>query len=291
MTTPCYEKNYQTNKELRKSFNDLADLTFGINFEKWYEKGYWTERYEPHSYIIDGKVIANVSVNKLDLIVHNSRKKAIQIGTVMTHPDYRNKGLSKKLMNKVLKEYENHIDVFYLYANDSVLDYYPKYGFQKVNEHIFSMPFQGKSQQKPLNYLNGHDDNDLAFIYEFAKKRQPNSTLFSTSNTDELLMFYSIYVYPESIVYMEEEGVIVFYQIDGDTLYLADVVSHTKFNLNSILSRLADEKVEKVIFGYNENSLPSIETSPMNSRETLFVKMNNEIDIPKVFKHPDLSQA
>lgn len=291
MTTPCYEKNYQTNKELRKSFNDLADLTFGINFEKWYEKGYWTERYEPHSYIIDGKVIANVSVNKLDLIVHNSRKKAIQIGTVMTHPDYRNKGLSKKLMNKVLKEYENHIDVFYLYANDSVLDYYPKFGFQKVNEHIFSMPFQGKSQQKPLNYLNGHDDNDLAFIYNFAKKRQPNSTFFSTSNTDELLMFYSIYVYPESIVYIEEEGVIVFYQIDGDTLHIADVVSHTKFNLNSILARLADEKVEKVIFGYNENSLPSIETSPMNSRGTLFVKMKNEIDIPKVFKHPDLSQA
>lgn len=209
----------------------------------------------------------------------------------MTHPDYRNKGLSKQLMNKVLIEYENVMDVFYLYANDSVLDFYPKFGFQKMNEHIFSMSYQGKSQQQPLVYLNGHNDNDLAFIYDFAKKRQPNSPLFSTLNTEELLMFYSIYVYSQSIVYIKEEDVIVFYQIDGETLHLVDVLSQTKVNLNSILARLANEEIKKVSFGYSENSLTSIKAAPLTGRETLFVKMKNGIELPKVFKHPDLSQA
>ncbi|HZH61258.1 MAG TPA: GNAT family N-acetyltransferase, partial [Metabacillus sp.] len=243
MANPKYVKNFQEDDQLRKSFNDLAALTFGINFERWYEKGYWTERYEPHSYMIDGKVIANVSVNKLDLILNNRRKKAIQIGTVMTHPDYRYRGLSKQLMNKVMKEYETHIDVFYLYANNTVLDYYPKFGFQKVNEHIFSMPYQGINDNQHLIHLNGENDKDLAFIYDFAKKRQPNSTHFSTIHTEELLMFYSIYVYPQSIVYLEEESVIVFYQIEGDTLHIIDVISHDGVNIHSILAKLANKRI------------------------------------------------
>jgi GNAT superfamily N-acetyltransferase len=36
----------------------------------------------------------------------NEEKVALQIGTVMTLPDYRNKGLSAFLMNKVLETFE-----------------------------------------------------------------------------------------------------------------------------------------------------------------------------------------
>jgi len=292
MTNPKYVKSYQEDDQLRKSFNELAALTFGINFERWYEKGYWTERFEPHSYVTDGKVIANVSVNKLELIINNRRKKGIQIGTVMTHPDYRNRGLSKQLMNKVMQEYETHIDVFYLYANNSVLDYYPKFGFQKVNEHVFSMSYQGANNNQQFIHLNGENDQDLAFIYDFAKKRQPNSTQFSTIHTDELLMFYSINVYPQSIVYLEEESVIVFYQIKGDTLHILDVISNKAINIYSILAKLANERIKKVVFEFTiNNMLSTIKATPLKSRETLFVKMKNGIDFPKVFKHPSLSQA
>jgi predicted N-acetyltransferase YhbS len=105
MMNITFKKDYKNNEKLRNSFNTLASMVFGINFEKWYKLGLWNERYIPFSYVEGEQVIANVSVNLLDFVVNGKEKKAIQIGTVMTHPDYRNRGLSASLINKVLEEY------------------------------------------------------------------------------------------------------------------------------------------------------------------------------------------
>ena len=48
---------YRDNKELRDSFNELAGKVFGLNFEGWYQNGYWKNAYDPYSVIADGKVV------------------------------------------------------------------------------------------------------------------------------------------------------------------------------------------------------------------------------------------
>lgn len=87
----------------------LDDQIFGLKFETWYRytsgKGYIS-----FTCFDNDQAIANVSVNLLDLIINGEAKKAIQLGTVMTHPDYRNRGLSNDLMNRVLEEYEGKCD-------------------------------------------------------------------------------------------------------------------------------------------------------------------------------------
>jgi predicted GNAT family N-acyltransferase len=55
-----------------------------------------------------------------------------QIGTVMTDPEYRGKGLAAELMNRVIGQYENESEAFYLFANDTVLDFYPRFGFRRM---------------------------------------------------------------------------------------------------------------------------------------------------------------
>lgn len=60
-----FMKDYKNNDALRKSFFELAANTFGLSFENWYQKGFWTERYIPFSFVEGDKVIANVSVNLL----------------------------------------------------------------------------------------------------------------------------------------------------------------------------------------------------------------------------------
>ena len=72
------------NEKLRKSFNELAALVFGIHFEEWYQRGYWTNRYIPFIFAEGDKVVANVSVNVLDFVINGERKKAIPLGTVMS---------------------------------------------------------------------------------------------------------------------------------------------------------------------------------------------------------------
>ncbi|WP_346401773.1 GNAT family N-acetyltransferase, partial [Listeria monocytogenes] len=94
--------DYKDNKMYRDSFNRLAESTFDINFEEWYRDGFWNDKYICYSYIDDNKVIANVSINKMNLIYQGEDYRALQIGTVMTHPDYRGQGLAKKLLEHVI---------------------------------------------------------------------------------------------------------------------------------------------------------------------------------------------
>ena len=56
-------KKYRDKEELRKSFNELAKKTFGLNFEDWYQNGFWGDNYNPYSIVMDGRIVANVSVN------------------------------------------------------------------------------------------------------------------------------------------------------------------------------------------------------------------------------------
>ncbi len=92
--------DYKNNNNYRYSFNELAKNTFGINFEKWYNLGFWNDNYICYSYFANNSIISNVSASLIDLVINNQNYKAILIGTVMTHLDFRNQGLSLEYFYK-----------------------------------------------------------------------------------------------------------------------------------------------------------------------------------------------
>jgi GNAT superfamily N-acetyltransferase len=289
-----FVKGYRDQQELRKSFNDLAKLVFGINFESWYEKGYWTDKYIPFSFLNGDKVVANVSVNLLDILIDGEVKCGIQIGTVMTHPDYRNLGLSKKLMNRVLDEYDGDYELMYLFANDTVLDFYPKFGFQTLDETAYSMSYAPRvnDSKSAIRKLNGERDEDLQFIYEFSKKKVPISRTFGTLHTEELLQFYCIYVFTNDIYYLESEEVIVLYQEnDENELHLYDVIAQNEVRFEDILHVIASERTKKVVFHFTMDEREGLALEKDKSNNGLFVRVAEGIKLPKQFRHPITSQA
>ena len=127
---------YRSDKQLRDSFNRLAEQTFGLNFEGWYCSGFWGDNYDPHSVVIDGEVVSNVSVNRTDLVFGGKRYRILQLGTVMTAPEYRGRGLNRAIMEYIGREYAD-VDGIYLFANDTVVDYYPRFGFRSGREMAY----------------------------------------------------------------------------------------------------------------------------------------------------------
>ena len=99
-------KDYRDTKELRDSFNELAKKVFNLSFEEWYQNGFWKENYNPVSIVIEGKVVSNVSVNKCNMNYNGNILKLLQLGTVMTAPEYRGNGYVRILMDEIMKEYE-----------------------------------------------------------------------------------------------------------------------------------------------------------------------------------------
>lgn len=285
--------NYRDEEQYRKSFFELANDVFGLNFEKWFENGFWGESYIPFSYVYENKVIANVSVNILVVIIEGKQYNAVQIGTVMTHPDYRNKGLSKRLINKVLAEYKNTYDFMYLFANDSVLDFYPKFGFERVEEYQYSTNFLcNLKSKKELRKLDITNSNDLHFIYRLANDRIPVSQRFATVNAHGIFMYYCLNVFCEDIYYHDSEEAMVIFQKDENQIDIFDIISRKPVNVNNILNDISCVGTNKIVFHYTPDYEGLLfERNPLKSSGILFVKTTGPNYFPKQVKHPITSEA
>ncbi|WP_347320790.1 GNAT family N-acetyltransferase [Rossellomorea sp. RS05] len=285
-----FRKNVRENQNLRDSFNQLADDTFGIHFGQWYERGYWTEKYVPFSFIEGDRVIANVSVNLIDFTIEGEEKKAIQIGTVMTHPDYRNRGLSKDLLVKVLDEYRDQVDFVYLFANQNVLEFYPKFGFRAQQETLFSM-VPGTAGEVSMRKLDMEEKADRDLAYGIARDRLPVSTRFGMRNTGELFMFYALYSFLD-LYYLEEEGTVVMFQRDGERLDLFDVACRETVDVRKIAEKLADDDTRQIVFHFTPEETEGMRTDVFEGDEVLFVlPMKIGEGIPEGVKHPLTAQA
>jgi GNAT superfamily N-acetyltransferase len=211
--------DYKDIPEYRHSFNQLAHLVFGIDFEKFFQMGFWTDRYVCYSYLDGDKVVANVSINKIDVILEGNKRKAIQIGTVMTHPDYRKRGLAAGLMNIVLAEYESKYDFIYLFANKKAASFYPEFGFKQLQESRFSIDLTAnKPDINNLRKLDITNDNDLGIIIRLTSGRKPVSRVFGVENAQYIVLFYCLNIFFNDIYYFEAEDTIVIYQLHGDQL-------------------------------------------------------------------------
>lgn len=211
-------KDYRDNKVLRNSFNKLVKKVFDLDFEGWYRNGFWNENYIPYSVVIDGKVVANVSVNRCDMNYNGSVLKLIQLGTVMTDPDYRGKGYARILMEKIMKEYEDRTDGMFLYANDSVLAFYPKFGFYEKVEYQYSKPVQNTTENVSKKVPMDTPD-DWAKMVKVMKSKAQCGNMTMCQNED-LFMFYLSQFMRECVYYIESLDTYVIAEIEGDTLMI-----------------------------------------------------------------------
>lgn len=284
------EKDYRNDKELCRSFCGLAKEIFGLDFERWQSEGFWNERYIPYSFVEGSRVVANVSVNKVDLLIEGKKHRSLQIGTVMTHPEYRQKGLSGKLMSAVLRDFEGQYDIMYLFANDSVMEFYPKFGFRQVAESDFFMPFKSEGRMKgTLRKLEMDNPADLAFVAERVEHRVPVSRSFGTSGTPGITMYHCQNVFQDAIYYCETLDAIILFTGEGDSLDLVDVIASAPVRLEDAVHEIAGEHIRKVRLHFTPDS-PACRMKS-GRQGALFVRTNGIAVYPENMKHPLTSEA
>ena len=284
--------NYKNNDTLRKSFNDLAEKTFGISFEEWYEKGLWENKYECYSIVEEDKIISNLSVNKLKFLIDGKEKTALQIGTVMTDEKERNMGLSKKLMEFVLEKFEKEYDIIYLFANDTVLNFYPKFGFRKMTQRQISIS-EKIEKNSIYNFRKLHMDSldDLVILKKSGINRIPNARNFDVINGYEILFWYCLNVFRDNIYFDEKNEVLVIYSYDGDALNIHDIVLGKKQDYKKIIGSIIgeDTKVINLDFNLETDNIEIVEKLVEDDDNSLFVK--GELDENISFIHPVTSHA
>jgi len=261
----CIEKNYRNNDALRASFNRLAEKTFGINFENWYRNGFWKDNYIPYSVVIDGEVVSNVSVNACNMNYKGQIVKLIQLGTIMTDDDHRGNGYASALMEEVLKDYDGKVDGIYLFANDSVLEFYPKFGFREAKEYQFTkdVTISGEctAQNVPLR-----DKIDFDRTVEILDTKKQNAKIYMVDNPG-LYMFYLWQFMTENLFYIEECNSYAIAEVEDDTLILHTILGNGA--VDEVI-RAFGSQVKKVILCFTPNDASGYEKSELHEEDTTF---------------------
>lgn len=284
--------DYRSNVKYRDSFNALSKLVFGLDFSIWFEAGCWNEDYICYSYIDCGQVIANVSVNKMSIILKGRNVQAVQLGTVMTHPDYRNLGLAAKLMEIVIAKYEKECDFIYLFANDSVLQFYPKFGFEAAEESKFTLKRSDLEPTGAYPIQKLDVEKDFALLKNFAENRVPVSTILGVKNNPHLLCFHFLLAFPKTLYYVEQmETIVIFEETDGQ-LHVYDVLSKNTVDLDSVLRSIVSTETVCIHLHFTPE-FQNVETYTKEintASDRLFIRPAS-CDFPRYFTFPMTSHS
>lgn len=263
-------KNYRDNDLLRHSFNELAKKTFDLDFEDWYQNGFWSDNYIPYSLVKDGRVVANVSVNKTDMAFAGVVKHFLQLGTVMTDEAYRNQGFIREIMKQINDDYLGKADGIYLFANDSVLDFYPKFGFQQSKEYQYSREITntGACQFEPLLM----DSPARWKLLEDAMETNIFHGRFDMIQNNGLILFYVTKYMQENVYYHCPSDTYVIADTDGKNLFLHNVFSGTLTELDQVIE-LFGKGIRHVTLGFVPMDPEKYEVTEVHEEDcTLFIK-------------------
>jgi GNAT superfamily N-acetyltransferase len=272
----------------RRSFNALARKTFGLDFEPWYRSGYWTKQYIPYSLSRDGEVVSSVSVNFMPMTLEGSGLTMVQIGTVMTDPAFRGQGLSRFLMETVLDEWSSKVDDIYLFANDEVLDFYPRFGFRKSGEVQCTaavsagLPMRAEKvdMERPENREN----------LERAIRATRGVSRFSMNNAG-LAMFHLTGPLKEHVRHDPKTGAYLVAAVEGDLLRLDDVFCEGEVDLDRAVTAFGPE-IRRVVFGFSPCWNEALERTVCEEEDTTLFVLKNTIDFrEKGLRFPVLSRA
>jgi GNAT superfamily N-acetyltransferase len=233
--------NYMCDDTLRHALNDLTKKTFGFDFEDWVTGGYFEGDYIPYSFIENGKVISNVSANRMTFLQNGVDRNYIQIGTVMTDEAYRRQGLAKKLMEHVIKQYKDDCDGFYLFANPDAVVFYNRCGFSKETEYRYSVKNEfcmGKSAGEIFMPVNTADEQMKQKYMDMVRRSAVNSSL-EQLNKFGLQMFYSADM--ENVYYAKDMDCFIVAEMEENTLHLQSIICENHVTLLDVLQRVKGE--------------------------------------------------
>jgi predicted N-acetyltransferase YhbS len=230
--------NYRDQQAYRDAYFRFTPRVFnGVSFAPWYEKGGWNEHYQAFSLFDGDDIVANVAVSTLTLLLEGQRARGIQFSAVGTLPAYRRQGLARQLMTHVLSHYEASTDLFFLFANSTVLDFYPKFGFRLVQDYEFLAQMPALDSHPVARVLDPHNAEDWALLTHYAHHRLPVSQVFSATDDGHVFLYHALSK-PYTLCHIEPLDTVMVYDVQDDVLHIYDVVSPHECDFLAVLGAL-----------------------------------------------------
>lgn len=292
--------DYRSNTEYFDMLDKLAFTTFGITLAKWNDTGLLGSNYIPYSFVADGRIAANVSANLFSCEIFGQTYQVVQLGTVMTDPAYRKLGLAGNLMRHVLSIYEKESLFIFLFANPSVLEFYPRFGFSRApqRKYVFRrsdllpdlQPDLRSDLRTSFRPVYWENEADRKLISDIAGVRVPLSDNFGfIGDAPFRILFLSDKDNTGKLFYSEALDAVAVVSKEGKTLYIQDlfcrsgVQGKSRFGLmDRVLSSLPLTDVDRIECGFTmDTSYDNVAENLLNDdADVLFVRSFHPLIMP-----------
>lgn len=278
-----YIKNYQDNDERMEVYFKFTQEVFGFDLKEWRDKGFWKNQYVPHSLVYNNQVIANASAAIMKLQIKGKEVDAVQLGSVGVLPEYRGKGLSRILIEKVLEEYKNYPLIFLFSGQEN---YYQKYGFKRFDVNI------------PLIHLSSNDKNvepiNLTLESEPVKRlingNLQRSAIFDAKGNSTFNWFHLMYIHSENIYYIKEKDVVFLAEYDEDSVDVFDILSESKVDFEEIKEYILKPNTKVVRFHFTPDWLNISYETISDDEDSMYILGSFPTDMTN-FKLPIIVQT
>jgi len=277
--------------EWYEAFHDYVARVFpGVSFRSWTECGGWQENYRVFALLEGQRIVASASLTRMDVVLQGRATRGWQLGAVGTDPNYRRRGLQQRLLPSVLASAPAD-DLVFLFANENVVDFYPRFGFRRAFECVFTAEHRAEPGGSPLHILSAESPADRALLARVAAEAEPASASFSVRGYGSIVLWYLCNFHEQHVRHVPEHDAVIVAEQVGSTLLVYDVLARTSFDLARELPRLLDEPIERIEFLYTPTrDWPSAQPTRQYGDSPLFVRGSHRMP-EEPFKFPALAQT
>ncbi|MGO0999631.1 GNAT family N-acetyltransferase [Lysobacter sp. CA196] len=255
------------------AYCDYVSLVFRqADFRRWCEWRQWGEDYRAFCIVgYDGRVLANASVSRMRLRVEGREVVGYQLGAVGCLPQTRGQGLARRAMQAALG-YCGSTPVF-LFANDSVLDFYPRFGFAAAPQSLFEASLQAEPAGDGRGAtLDLSDDDTRADFLRLAAAASAVSERFAACDYGRIATWYAANGYASPLIRLDHDTW-VFAEVEDGVLTIEDVFATRPFDLSAALPHLIGQPIHTVRFGFTPERLwPQARAVGAEADADLFVR-------------------
>jgi len=288
-----FRKDYCLNKGFREQLYPLFDRVFGISpnvLADYYGRGFWDETYRPYTLFESNCAIANVSWFDLPILVAGRPISAAGIQSVMTHPDYRGRGLMKNLFEVMLRDIDSSVEMSLLFTENPML--YIPFGFRVLPETYFMTRYEhsGQCKEKSFRRLAPFDPVNTEVVKELLRIRVAASEHFFPLHYAPSF-FLNLYDHQaqERLYYASDVDALLVFSVKDDTLEIYDLISPNPLTLSDICIRVP-VSFSRVAVHFNPDRFMEWDWIPASFQTTSSLMIRGHINVPEYLKYPETAK-
>ena len=211
----------------------------------WRDRGGWTEDYEVFALVDNGNIVSTIGRSRMRLVIEGEDWKGYQLGAVATLERYRGRGLARQLMEWVIASLDEVDQSIILFANSSVLAFYPRFGFKRLPQRrsVATIALHPAGMQAPRCDLS--NPSDRARLAALCAKARPTQGRL-TARDYYWLALWNLTGEPTILAWVPEYDAAVVFMVENDRLVIHDILTAQPFDLRLIAPMLITHPVTEV---------------------------------------------